>query len=304
MAIIEVNNLSKDIRELQVLKNINLTVNRGEIFGIIGPDGAGKTTFLRILTGILPPTQGEVKVCDIDVINNSEGVKERIGVVPQNFTLYQDLTVEENLNFFSRMYRIPEELYQERKERLLHITHLEPFLKRRTGNLSGGMQKKLALISSFLHTPLLLLLDEPTTGVDPISRRELWDFFYELLQSGVTIVISTPYMDEAERCSKVGFLYHGELLLVEEPLKIKKNYPYNILEISGKGIKAIQKVNFLKDLNLIDIYTVGDRLHFVTARVDLNFVKKYFYNYNLDISIKQIEPSFEDAFISIIRREN
>lgn len=303
MAIIEVNGLHKKFKDLAALKNINFSVNSGEIFGIIGPDGAGKTTLLRILTGVLEPTTGGVKVCDIDVIKNPEGVKEKIGVVPQNFSLYQDLTVEENLWFFSRMYQLSEPAYQERKERLLHIARLEPFLNRRAGNLSGGMQKKLALISSFLHTPLLLLLDEPTTGVDPISRRELWDFFYELFKKGTTIVVSTPYMDEAERCSKVGFLYQGELLLVENPLEIKKKYKYQVFEITGKEIRTLQKVNLAQDLKLIDLYAVGDRLHLVTEKIDLDLIKKALRNYNLDVIMKQIEPSFEDVFISVIREE-
>jgi len=225
MALIEVRGLGKDFKKTPALRNLELAVEPAEIFGLIGPDGAGKTTFLRILAGVLSATRGDVRVCGVDVIRNPDAVKDRIGVVPQNFSLYPDLTVDENLNFFRRMYVIPEPDFIQRRERLLKVTRLGPFLTRRAGQLSGGMQKKLMLVTCLLHTPELLLLDEPTTGVDPVSRRELWDFLYDLYGQGVTIVLSTPYMDEAERCSRVGLLYQGELLRVSGPEAIKSDFP-------------------------------------------------------------------------------
>ncbi|MGQ9464855.1 MAG: ABC transporter ATP-binding protein [bacterium] len=223
--ILTANQVYKKFGQKFALKDINLTIYENEIFGLIGPDGAGKTTFLRILSSVLLPDQGMINILGQDILKNPEAIKDKIGVVPQNFSLYGDLTVEENLSFFSQMYQVEAEEFAKKKSVLLEITNLNPFLNRHAKYLSGGMQKKLALIISMLHKPKLLLLDEPTTGVDPLSRRELWDFFYELLKSKTTIIVSTPYLDEMERCTRVGFLYDGKLILIAEPEKILKKYP-------------------------------------------------------------------------------
>lgn len=225
MPIVDVRNLTRSFGRQAVLRGISLNIETNEIFGLIGPDGAGKTTLLRILAGVLLPTSGEVRVCGVDLRRNPEAVKIMIGVMPQNFSLYPDLTVEENLVFFRRMYGLTDADFHARKERLISITRLRPFLHRRADQLSGGMQKKLGLAVCLLHTPQLLLLDEPTTGVDPVSRRELWDFLYELHEQKITIIFSTPYLDEAERCLRVGFLYQGEFLSVSEPQALKRGYP-------------------------------------------------------------------------------
>ena len=302
MSIVEVANLHKKFKNFAAIKNLSLAVNKGEIFGIIGPDGAGKTTFLRILAGVIAPDAGTIESCGVDVVKDPEAVKDKIGVVPQNFSLYPDLTIEENLKFFSKMYSVPKAEFETRKEKLLRITNLQPFIERRTEHLSGGMQKKLALILSLLHTPLLLLLDEPTTGVDPISRRELWDFFYDLLKAGTTIIVSTPYMDEAERCSRVGFMYQGEMLQIDEPGRMKNNYQYGVFEISGPKIEEIKLAEFPKALKIIDLYAVGDALHLICECGATNQVQQYFHDQER-FNIKNIEPSFEDVFISLISKK-
>lgn len=223
--VVEVKKVSKRIKENFVLKDIDLTIYENEIFGIIGPDGAGKTTLLRVLSGVLLPDSGEVSILNNDILKNPELIKDKIGVVPQNFSLYGDLTVNENLEFFAKMYNVDRDKFEKRRSRLLEITNLKQFLNRRAQHLSGGMQKKLAVTISIIHIPDLLILDEPTTGIDPLSRRELWDFFYELLGENITIIISTPYIDEMERCTKIGFFYNGRLLIVDEPENILSKYP-------------------------------------------------------------------------------
>lgn len=303
MPAIEVQGLSKKFKTVSALQNINLSVQKGEVFGIIGPDGAGKTTFLHILCGVMTASSGEVSVCNTDVVRRPDLVKSKIGVVPQNFSLYPDLTVEENLNFFRKMYLISEPDFIKRKERLLQITRLSPFLDRRAAQLSGGMQKKLALIACLLHTPELLLLDEPTTGVDPVSRRELWDFLYDLFAQGTTIIVSTPYMDEAERCSRVGFLYHGELLSVDNPRAIRDKYPHKIFEIRTKDNDLIRSLKFPADLNVIDFRPAGQFLHLITDNIQTDTIKAFLRQHNAQFEMVEVEPTFEDAFISLIKNK-
>jgi ABC-2 type transport system ATP-binding protein len=304
MSIIEVSRLHKTFKALPAISDITFSVDQGELFGLIGPDGAGKTTLLRLLAGVLRPDTGSISMCGIDVVQQPEAIKEKIGVVPQNFSLYPDLTVSENLDFFAEMYHIKKSAHQERRERLLEVTKLTPFLDRRAQNLSGGMQKKLALISSLLHTPQVLLLDEPTTGIDPISRRELWDFFYELLASGTTILVSTPYMDEAERCSKVGFLYQAKLLLMDAPDTLQRDYKQSILEITGPDTIRISEQVFPADLKIADLYAFGDTLHLVAEQKTAHQVEQLLSTADWDITVKRIQPRFEDVFVSVIKREH
>jgi len=303
MHIVEVVGLHKRFNKKSAIKNLNLSIEKRELFGLIGPDGAGKTTLLRLLAGVLTPDQGTIECCAVDVVANPEAVKKKIGVVPQEFSLYHDLTVEENLNFFAKMYGVGDEESTRRKEKLLQIMSLKPFRKRRAENLSGGMQKKLALICSLLHTPPLLLLDEPTTGIDPISRRELWDFFYELIDDGATIIISTPYMDEAERCSKVGFLYEGELLLFDDPLRIKERYPYHIFELRGPDILKMKTDIFPEQLQILDLYPVRDTLHLITKDPVGKKLQQFFKEKTWKVQVKRIGTNFEDVFVSVIKRE-
>jgi ABC-2 type transport system ATP-binding protein len=200
------------------LDGLTFEVARGELYGLVGPDGAGKTTAIRALAGLIRLDGGDARV--LGHAADDRAVRERVGLMPQQFSLYRDLSVGENLGFFARVFVLPREVYRRRVERLLEITRLGPFLDRRADALSGGMYKKLALACALLHEPEVLLLDEPTNGVDPVSRRELWELLYEFVQGGMAVVISTPYMDEAERCSRVGLVHGGRLLLEGRPQEL------------------------------------------------------------------------------------
>jgi ABC-2 type transport system ATP-binding protein len=202
------------------LDGLSFEVSRGELYGLVGPDGAGKTTAIRALSGLVALDGGDARVLGEPA--GSPAVRERVGLMPQQYSLYRDLSVEENLAFFSRLYVLPRALYRERAERLLAITRLAPFLDRRADALSGGMYKKLALACALLHEPEVLLLDEPTNGVDPVSRRELWALLHEFVHGGMTVLVSTPYMDEAERCHRVGLVHRGRLLLEGDPRELMR----------------------------------------------------------------------------------
>jgi ABC-2 type transport system ATP-binding protein len=201
----------------EALRGLSITLRAGELYGLVGPDGAGKTTAVRAFAGLIDPDEGTVSVLGHDP--RSTEAREDIGLMPQRYALYGDLTIDENLSFFADLFVVDPEVYAERRERLLHITRLAPFVDRRADALSGGMYKKLALACALLHSPRLLLLDEPTNGVDPVSRRELWALLHELIAGGTTILVTTPYMDEAERCHRVGVLHEGRLLAEGDPVR-------------------------------------------------------------------------------------
>jgi ABC-2 type transport system ATP-binding protein len=209
---ISVTYISHSFKRNQALRNLSLNVKRGEIYGLIGPDGAGKTTAIRIMSGLIDPQQGSVKILGRDPRDESARIRERLGYMPQRYSLYGDLSIAENLLFFGKLFCIPYDVYKKRMERLMAITRLAPFMERRADALSGGMYKKLALSCALLHEPEVLLLDEPTNGVDPVSRIELWDLMYTFRDEGMTILVSTSYMDEAARCSRVGLIHNGTLL--------------------------------------------------------------------------------------------
>jgi len=230
MVTIKAANLTKKFAELTAVDNINLEIEEGEIFGLVGPDGAGKTTTMRLLTGILEPTSGEGWVNGKNIIKESEILKQDIAYMSQRFGLYEDLTVIENLNFYADIYSLPVRERRERYERLLSFSGLTPFKNRLAGNLSGGMKQKLGLACALIHTPKVLFLDEPTNGVDPVSRRDFWQILYQLLKEKVTILFSTSYLDEAERCARVGLMHKGKLLKCDVPAHIKKERNARSLE--------------------------------------------------------------------------
>jgi ABC-2 type transport system ATP-binding protein len=216
---VEARGLARRFGAVQALDGLTFQVGRGELYGLIGPDGAGKTTAIRALAGLLEPDAGQARVLGLDPLRDG-AVRERLGLMPQQYSLYRDLTVAENLQFFARLSALPRAVYRERAARLLGITRLAPFTDRRADQLSGGMYKKLALACALLHQPEVLLLDEPTNGVDPVSRRELWALLHEFVEAGMAVVISTPYMDEAERCHRVGLVHRGRLLLEGAPERL------------------------------------------------------------------------------------
>lgn len=221
MAAIEIRGLVRRFGPVEALRGVDLSVEAGEIFGLVGPDGAGKTTMIRAISGLILPDGGSVRVLGL----SPDDAREQIGLMPQQYSLYGDLSVIENLRFFGRLFVLPRAVWQARVDRLLAITRLAPFVDRRADALSGGMYKKLALACALLHEPPVLLLDEPTNGVDPVSRRELWDLLYGFVADGMTVLVSTPYMDEAERCHRVALLHHGRILDQGDPTALAEGYP-------------------------------------------------------------------------------
>src|SRR5574340_184966 len=244
MHAIKTESLMKRFGSFTAVDGLNLTVGEGEIFGLVGPDGAGKTTTMRLLTSIMEPSSGEAWVAGRHVVKEAEAVKEDIGYMSQRFGLYPDLTVMENIEFYADIYDVPKKLRPERIERLLAFSNMTPFKKRQAGRLSGGMKQKLGLACALIHTPKVLFLDEPTNGVDPVSRRDFWKILYQLLREQVTIFISTAYLDEAERCSRVGLIDQCRLLAVGTPDEIKTLMQGQILEI--RSSEPLRSAAFLK----------------------------------------------------------
>lgn len=302
-AVIETRNLTKIFGRVKAVEELNLVVYKGEIFGLVGPDGAGKTTTLRILASVMTPTSGTATVGGYNVLTQAEEVKKVVGYMPQHFALYGDLTVMENINFFADLFGVPAEAREERIKKLLHFARLENFRNRRASQLSGGMQKKLALACALIHNPQILLLDEPTTGVDPLSRREFWELLTELHLQKATIVISTCYMDEAERCSRVGFMHQGKLLVCSEPSEIKAMIPGEVVEISTADLRRAREI--LRSFDMIaGIQIYGDMLHvFVeNAQEQMLAIKDLLEKRGVEVQyVKPVRPRLEDAFAFLLK---
>jgi ABC-2 type transport system ATP-binding protein len=279
-------------------------VRQGELFGLVGPDGAGKTTAMRMLAGILKPTSGDAWIDGISVTENPEGIKEHIAYMPQRFGLYQDLTVMENLIFYADLFRVPKRSRGERIDLLFGFSRLGPFKDRAAGALSGGMKQKLALACALIHSPRLLLLDEPTNGVDPVSRRDFWKILYDLLKQGITIMVSTAYLDEAERTTKVGLMHHGSIIQLGKPQDLKDLVGGIILELVSSDLRGSRFV--LADApGVIEVNVFGDSLHVHIANEQAyDTVLGLLSGSGIEIlSLKRIAPEMEDAFLSLIRRE-
>jgi ABC-2 type transport system ATP-binding protein len=221
-AIIQARDLTRKFGALTALDHLNLEVEPGEIFGLVGPDGAGKTTTLRLCCGLMDPTEGSLRVAGMDVTRDPEKVRDEIGYMAQRFGMYQDLTVEENMDFYADLFGVTGALRDKLKRELLPMTRMEAFRNRQAGKLSGGMKQKLALMCTLLHRPRILFLDEPTNGVDPLSRRDFWAILYQLVKEGVTVFVATAYLDEAERCNRVGLLHRGKLIHCDTPEHLKQ----------------------------------------------------------------------------------
>ncbi|MDH4223158.1 MAG: ABC transporter ATP-binding protein [candidate division Zixibacteria bacterium] len=295
---LEILNLLKQYGSLVAVDYLNLKIEKGEMAGLVGPDGAGKTTLMRILSAILPPTSGSARVAGYDIIRDAEKLKEKIGYMPQRFGLYEDLTVLENLNFFSELYQLSKKQKDEKYKEVFNFSQLEPFKDFLAGNLSGGMKQKLALSCVLLHTPEVLLLDEPTRGVDPLSRRDFWRILFEQQKRGITIFISTSYMDEAERCQKVAFLDKGRLIAYGTPKKLKEIMNEFLYEIScdktREAKSVLEKVDGISGISIF-----GEKIHF-TLREEklLANIKNKLKDTGVEIlNLRRIEPSLEDIFI-------
>jgi ABC-2 type transport system ATP-binding protein len=283
---------------------LDLGVQRGEIFGLLGPDGAGKTTTIRMLCAIMDPSEGSARVAGFDTVEEPEEIKKRIGYMAQQFSLYGDLTVLENLVFFADIFQVGRQEREERIARLLKFARLTEFQKRRAAHLSGGMQKKLALACTLIHSPEVIFLDEPTTGVDPVSRREFWDILTELHLQGVTLFVSTPYMDEAERCSRVALMFEGNIVVCDEPERIKGLVEGELLELRPDRLRESGRV--IEGLpGVLEVQTYGDLLHvFVddAARRALTIQEALGGAGIVVQGLRQTRPRMEEAFISLIRK--
>lgn len=282
---------------------LDLEIASGEIFGLVGPDGAGKSTTMRMLAGILPPTAGAGEVAGHDIVRDPERLKDHIGYMSQRFGLYPDLTVIENIDFYADLYGVPSRGRRERVERLLGFSHLTPFQQRLAGNLSGGMKQKLGLACALIHTPRVLLLDEPTNGVDPVSRRDFWRVLYQLVRDGVTIFVSTAYLDEAERCNRLALLHEGRLLGVGTPDEIKRMMPGGLLEIRSPAARRLAAVLRARLGAGVSVGLFGDRVHVAAADVAgiEPHLRRAAEGAGLDISsLRPIEPSLEDVFVAVL----
>ena len=310
-------NISKSYGTVEAVKDVSFSVNKGEIFGLIGPDGAGKTTIFRLLTTLLLPNAGDAYVNGLDVQKDFKQIRSFVGYMPGRFSLYQDLSVEENLNFFATLFNTTvEENYDLIKD--IYV-QLEPFKTRKAGNLSGGMKQKLALCCALIHRPKVLFLDEPTTGVDVVSRKEFWEMLKRLKKQGITILVSTPYMDEAVMCDRIALIQNGEIMSIETPQTIIDDYADKLYAIRSENMSKL-----LKDLRTIDVVkscnSFGE-FHHITLRqpnqeVDKSNGKSAEYIHieklieslgqmkHMNVEINEIEPTIEDCFIDLMGHKN
>lgn len=295
--------LTKKFGDIVAVDNLNVEVKGGTIFGLIGPDGAGKTTTMRMLTSILTPDNGSAKIGGLDIIEDSEKIKNIIGYMPQKFSLYGDLTIIENLEFYAEIYQIPKKVREEKIEYLLNFSNLNKHSYKLADQLSGGMKQKLSLSCNLIHTPKFLFLDEPTIGVDPVARRELWKILFSLRDEGVTIFVSTPYMDEAERCDKVGLINKGRIIKSDKPENIIKAFQKQIACVFPDDNYAAK--DFSQTLDYAeDAYLLGEELHIIVKDYDVAETRliKDFNDNNIKIKeIKRINPSFEDVFVNLVK---
>ena len=300
---IEAIDVAKDYAGAQALRGVILSVQPGELFGLVGPDGAGKTTFLRILAGLLSLSHGSVCIDGLDVSTSPARVKERIGYMSQRFSLSETLTVAENLLYVSEVWHVPAGQRRTRITRLLEFSRLGPFQDRLARNLSGGMKQKLSLCACLIHQPRILLLDEPTIGVDPVSRRDFWLILYDLMQEGSTILLSTPYMDEAERCGRVGFLLGGQLIACGSPATLKAELHTIILDIRCADSRSARRT--LRQVpGMEEAVSFGEHLHIAVPRdADVQMALAQLRAHGIEAQDWRIrEPSLEDVFLSYIHR--
>jgi ABC-2 type transport system ATP-binding protein len=300
--VITTRDFSKSFGAVLAVDRLDLTIRQGEMFGLVGPDGAGKTTAIRMLCGILAPSAGTATVLGHDIAREPDLVKKEIGYLSQRFSLYGDLTIDENIEFFAQINGVYD--FRRQRDELLEFTRLTPFRGRLAEKLSGGMKQKLALACTLIHTPKLIFLDEPTTGVDPVSRRDFWRILQSLLSRGITIVMSTPYLDEAERCTRVALMNRGRAMVVSTPSEIKERMPGDVVEIVcypvREGFQTLKR-----DPGSYEVQAFGDRLNVVVprARHDIPVLEQLLRTAGVTIQgVRVIGPTLENVFISLLTR--
>jgi len=297
--VIETNGLTRTFGSLTAVETLSLSIGRGEMFGIVGPDGSGKTTMIRMLCGILAPSAGSASVLGFDVVREADRIKREIGYLSQRFSLYGDLSVDENIEFFAEINGVTS--FEKMRNELLDFTRLTPFRERMAEKLSGGMKQKLALACTLIHTPKIIFLDEPTTGVDPVSRRDFWRILQSLLKRGITIVMTTPYLDEAERCSRVAMMNRGSLLVVDTPDEVKKRMTGEIIEVVCENVRGAQSL-LKQQREVLEVQAFGDRLNVVLHNAkEVTGIRNALSDGGIRVqSWRKVEPSLENVFISLI----
>ncbi len=298
---IHIKGLWKRYGLVEAVRGMDLQIDRGEMFGLVGPDGAGKTTVIRLLCGILEPDEGELAVLGYDLPAQRHALHDHIGYLSQRFSLYEDLSIDENIEFFAEMHRVSD--YHRRRDELLEFTRLTPFRKRLAGKLSGGMRQKLALACTLIHRPALILLDEPTTGVDPVARRDFWKLLADVRRSGVTILMSTPYLDEAERCTRVALVNEGEVMVVGTPQELRALVPGRVVEFVLADVRRASQVLGTVE-GVSDVQLFGDRLHVLVDDVDRTLPRLHatLDQAGIDVtSWRLTSPSLENAFIVLLK---
>lgn len=300
MPAFEISDLVRDYAQVKAVRGISFAVEPGELYGLVGPDGAGKTTAISCLAGLMHPTSGSVRILNQDPMARGSNARHELGLMPQEYSLYGDLSVSENLWFFGQLFALKKSVYQQRVERLLSITRLQRFTDRRAAALSGGMYKKLALCCALLHEPKVLLLDEPTNGVDPVSRRELWELIYEFVAGGMAVLISTPYMDEAARCHRVGLMHKGRFIAAGAPGELTRKLEHDVCEVLGGDREALHDV--LASLpEVVAASPAGARLRIVIAPGKRDAVERKVAEHGA--TLRKVAPDFEDLFLARIAGE-
>jgi ABC-2 type transport system ATP-binding protein len=293
---INIENLYKSYDGVKAVQGVSYDIRKGEMFGLVGPDGAGKTTTIRMLCGLVKPGSGSATLLDMDIVKDKNKIKDQIGYLSQRFSLYGDLTIDENIEFFAEIHNVIN--FEERRNELLEFTRLTPFRDRLADNLSGGMKQKLALACSLIHKPQILFLDEPTTGVDPVSRRDFWKILSNLLKEGITVFMSTPYLDEAERCSRVALMHKGKIISLDTPQRIKESIKVEIAEIVCTNVRDANKL--VKDNLNNEVQLFGDRINVVIDKGNNNLeqVLNLLKNNSIEvINYRIVPPSLENVFI-------
>ena len=300
--IVAAKGLTKRFAEVAAVDGLAFTVNRGEIFGLVGPDGAGKTTTMRMLAGVMQPDAGSIVVDGVDVVAAPDSAKQHLSYMPQRFGLYEDLTVDENIRFYADLFEVPSAIRDERAAGLLQASGMTQFRGRRAGQLSGGMKQKLGLTCALVHTPQILLLDEPTTGVDPVSRRDFWRILYGLREEGVTILITTAYLDEAERCNRLALLHQGRVLYCDAPAALKERMPGAVVAISTGSGRAVRTA-IASLAGVSNVILVGGGVHAVVddAALRIPELRNALRRQNVPFDdIAVATPSIEDVFVALL----